>query len=398
VQDFGQNILDTDGLEDSHAPSDVGPPRLREPTADDADEYFAELPTWQLILEVRRLMAAECRAERLVCRYLADLADRVRQRSDATLMAYSDEFDALRGCFGLGLREARERLRVGRALRQLPRLERAFVAGELAYSRIREVTRVATPQTEHEWLERARHLNMRQLERRVAQPAEPLRGAPPRRDSTRPPPDERRTPPLQRITFELSADAWTLVQRALQQVRTITGSDLSDGDALEILARGALARAADLEEDLTSAADRSENTSPPWAAGGHPPADPSDAEAPQSSTGPAGDSTGAFREPETTQGGSPTAGIPYPTSETVVSPRERQLVAIGALPDDPAARALLGLMDDRHGWTTEELMEVSGWSYNEVCCAVVLLEIGHWVQRDFFSWLIVKTQRSRPAR
>jgi hypothetical protein len=181
-------------------------------------------------------------------------------------------------------------------------------------------------------------------------------------------------------------------------VRTITGSDLSDGDALEILARGALARAADLEEDLTSAADRSENTSPPWAAGGHPPADPSDAEAPQSSTGPAGDSTGAFREPETTQGGSPTAGIPYPTSETVVSPRERQLVAIGALPDDPAARALLGLMDDRHGWTTEELMEVSGWSYNEVCCAVVLLEIGHWVQRDFFSWLIVKTQRSRPAR
>jgi hypothetical protein len=397
VQDFGQNTLDADGLEDSHAPSDVGLPRLRGPTADDAaEEYFAELPTWQLIVEVRRLMAAECRAERLVCRYLADLADRVRQRSDATLMAYSDEFDALRGCFGLGLREARERLRVGRALRQLPRLERAFVAGELAYSRIREVTRVATPQTEHEWLERARHLNMRALERRVAQPAEPLRGAPPRRESTRPPPDERRTTPLQRITFELSADAWTLVQRALQQVRTITGSDLSDGEALEILARGALARAAALE-DLTSAADPSENPDAS-AAGGRPPADPSEDEAAKSSTGPAGDSTGAFGEPETTQGGSPATGIPYPSGETLVSPRERQLVAIGALPDDPAARALLRLMDDRHGWTTEELMEASGWSYNEVCCAVVLLEIGHWVQRDFFSWLIVKTQRSRLAR
>ena len=73
-------------------------------------------------------------------------------------------------------------------------------------------------------------------------------------------------------------------------------------------------------------------------------------------------------------------------------------MALGALPDDPAARALLRLMGDRHGWTTDELIEASGWSYNNLCCALVLLEIGHWVQRDFFSWLIVKTQRSRLAR
>lgn len=392
MQDFAQNALDDD-VEDSQGPSDFGLPP--EPTADDrANEYFAELPTWQLIVEVRRLMAAECRAERLVCRYLADLADRVRQRSDATLMAYSDEFDAIRHCFGLGLREARERLRVGRALRQLPQLERAFVAGELAYSRIREVTRVATPQTELEWLSRARHLDMRQLERRVAQPAEPLRRDPPRHEPTRPPADQRRTTPLQRITFELSVDAWTLVQRALQQVRTITSSDLSDGEALEILARGALARAAELE-DLTSPADPSED--PPQRAAGGPPADnASDDGSPQSSTGPLGDSAGVFAD--ATQGGSPATGIPYPSGEAVLSPRERQLVAIGALPDDPAARALLELMDDRHGWTTDELIEASGWSHNEVACALVLLEIGHWVQRDFFSWLIVKTQRSRLAR
>lgn len=396
MQDFAQNTLD-DEVEDSHGPSDVGLPP--EPTADDgANEYFAELPTWQLIVEVRRLMAAECRAERLVCRYLADLADRVRQRSDATLMAYSDEFDAIRHCFGLGLREARERLRVGRALRQLPQLERAFVAGELAYSRIREVTRVATPQTELEWLSRARHLNMRQLERRVAQPADPLHRDPPRHD-TRPPADERRTTPLQRITFELSFDAWTLVQRALQQVRTVTGSDLSNGEALEILARGALARAVELE-DHTSPADPSEapeaSPAPPRAAGGPPAETASDEGAPQSSTGPVGDSTGVFAD--ATQGGSSSTGIPYPSGDTVLSPRERQLVAIGALPDDPAARALLELMDDRYGWTTDELIEASGWSHSEVACALVLLEIGHWVQRDFFSWLIVKTQRSRLAR
>jgi hypothetical protein len=71
---------------------------------------------------------------------------------------------------------------------------------------------------------------------------------------------------------------------------------------------------------------------------------------------------------------------------------------MGVLPDDPAARALLRLMGDRQGWSTDELIEASGWSYTEVCCALVLLEIGDWVQRDFFSWLIVKTQRSRLPR
>jgi hypothetical protein len=395
VQHFEQSALDTDQFEDSHASNDFGPAGPQEPAlADGADEYLAELPTWQLIGEVRRLMAAECRAERLVCRYLADLADRVSQRCDAMLMAYSDEFDAIRRCFGLGLREARERLRVGRALRRLPRLERAFVAGELAYSRIREVTRVATPQTELEWLERAQQMNMRELERRVAQPLESMPRNPAQPASAKP----TATSPSVRITFELSVDAWTLVQRALQQVRTIMGPNSSDGEALEVLARGALARAASMDlESPTSPADPSERSVPasePPAAGGHAPDDGLSAP----STEPASDSTRPFGQREATQGGSPATGIPYPTGELSLSPRERQLVAIGALPDDAAARALLRLMGDRHGWTTDELIEASGWSYSEVCCAVVLLEIGHWVQRDFFSWLIVKTQRSRLAR
>jgi hypothetical protein len=394
VQPFEQNTLDADESGDSPAANDLGLPQ--EPAvADGADEYLAELPTWQLIGEVRRLMTAECRAERLVCRYLADLADRVRQRSDAMLMAYSDEFDAIRRCFGLGLREARERLRVGRALRRLPRLERAFVAGELAYSRIREVTRIATPQTELEWLERAQHMKMRELERRVAQPLDSMP-----RNPTEPSADEpAATGPSLRISFELSVDAWTLVQRALQQVRAITGSALSDGEALEVLARGALARAASADlEDLASPEDPPK---PPGAQSSDPPGagDQSAADGPsKSSIRPMGDATGPFGEPEATQGGSPAIGIPYPRGESSLSPRERQLVAIGALPDDAAARALLRLMGDRHGWTTDELIEASGWTHSEVCCALVLLEIGHWVERDFFSWLIVKTQRSRLAR
>ena len=131
-------------------------------------DYRPGLPTSQLIAEVRGLLATERRAERLVCRYLADLADRIQARQDAELGAYADELHAARCFFGLGARDTRERVRIGRALRQLPQIERAFIDGELSYSRVREVTRVATVHTEPDWLELARRLDMRSLERRVA--------------------------------------------------------------------------------------------------------------------------------------------------------------------------------------------------------------------------------------
>src|SRR6187402_2718396 len=130
--------------------------------------YRQGMATWELIVEVRQLLATERRTERLVCRYLADLADRVQQRQDLALVRYADELHAARACFGLGAREARERIRVGRALRQLPEVERAFVEGEFSYSRVREVTRIATAADESKWLELARRLDMRTLERRVA--------------------------------------------------------------------------------------------------------------------------------------------------------------------------------------------------------------------------------------
>jgi len=117
---------------------------------------------------VRHLLATERRAERLICRYLADRADRIRQRRDAALDAYADELHAARCFFGLGVRDTRERVRIGRALRELPHIERAFIDGDLPFSRVREVTRVATAQTEHAWLELAERLDMRALERRVA--------------------------------------------------------------------------------------------------------------------------------------------------------------------------------------------------------------------------------------
>src|SRR5438309_7886008 len=48
---------------------------------------------------------------------------------------------------------AKERLRVARTLGKLPEMEHAFACGELMYGAIRELTRVARPDTEGAWLE-----------------------------------------------------------------------------------------------------------------------------------------------------------------------------------------------------------------------------------------------------
>jgi hypothetical protein len=112
------------------------------------DEYSGQLTTRDLIAELRRLLASQRRGERLICRYLADLADGVRDRRDHDLAAYVDEFHAARCFFQLGVRETRERVRVGRALRQLPEIEQAFITGTLSYSRVREDVHHLTAQAE----------------------------------------------------------------------------------------------------------------------------------------------------------------------------------------------------------------------------------------------------------
>ena len=84
----------------------------------------------------------------------------------ARLLDLIREFDARRGwntgfpsCahwlswrVGLDLGAARERVRVARALGMLPRLAGAMARGELSYSKVRALTRVATPETEERLL------------------------------------------------------------------------------------------------------------------------------------------------------------------------------------------------------------------------------------------------------
>jgi hypothetical protein len=69
---------------------------------------------------------------------------------------------------GLSPGTARERVRIARALRFLPLTMGALSSGTLSWSKVRAVTRVASPESESVWLELARTVTAAQLERAVA--------------------------------------------------------------------------------------------------------------------------------------------------------------------------------------------------------------------------------------
>src|SRR4029453_8701549 len=97
----------------------------------DPVEYRPDLPMADLVATIRALLDERRRVERLICRYLADLSDRVDARGYDILGGFSDIYHAARCLFAMGTRSTRERLRVGRALRVLPRIEQAFVEGAI---------------------------------------------------------------------------------------------------------------------------------------------------------------------------------------------------------------------------------------------------------------------------
>jgi hypothetical protein len=68
---------------------------------------------------------------------------------------------------GLAERAAKEKVRVARALDDLPAITEAFAKGELSYSQVRALTRVAEPATEADLLMIASHATAAQLERLV---------------------------------------------------------------------------------------------------------------------------------------------------------------------------------------------------------------------------------------
>ena len=120
---------------------------------------------------------------------------------------------------------AHERLRVARALADLPVLDAAFAGGQLAFSAVRELTRVATPATEAAWVASAIGKNVRQIEELVAghapgdQPGDPAN------------PDLRR----RTVRFELSPETFARLRQAQAALADEHGARLDDDQLVTAL-------------------------------------------------------------------------------------------------------------------------------------------------------------------
>ena len=68
---------------------------------------------------------------------------------------------------GIGLNAAREKVCVAHALRQLPLVSACFASGELSFSRVRALTRIAEPANEQELLDLALNTSAAQVEKLV---------------------------------------------------------------------------------------------------------------------------------------------------------------------------------------------------------------------------------------
>jgi hypothetical protein len=69
---------------------------------------------------------------------------------------------------GVSMCAAREQVRVARRLVGLPRVREEFSAGRLSYSKVRAITRVATPEIEHGLVNMAQHATAAQMDRACA--------------------------------------------------------------------------------------------------------------------------------------------------------------------------------------------------------------------------------------
>jgi hypothetical protein len=135
-------------------------------------------------------------------------------------------------------RQVKDLLRIGRALPGLPQVAAAMQAGALDWTKVRELVRVATPETEAEWVTRAGERTSRVLEQEVARS---LRGELPPETG-----EPERAPARGGVLFHMEAVERAVVLDGIAVVRARTGvsaAEVEDGAILAAIVRFVIAHA-----------------------------------------------------------------------------------------------------------------------------------------------------------
>ena len=143
--------------------------------------------------------------------------------------------DYLERALGYAPRTAQERMRVARALGDLPELEAALADGELPFSAVKELARVATRNTEAAWRAAAHDKSLREIEQLVA-------GHRPGDLPDEPADEDAR---LHMLRFDdVSASAYALFRQARQAIDRARGARVTDDELVHALATASLERCA----------------------------------------------------------------------------------------------------------------------------------------------------------
>ena len=137
--------------------------------------------------------------------------------------------------FGYRPRLTQEKLRVAEALEELPELDKALRDGVLSWSKVRELTRVATLTTEGSWIKAARGRTVRDVERLVSG----------RKPGDRPSNPATAEAKRHKLSFEVSAEVLATFRDAMAKLRRETGGKLDDDAALLLMTRQVLGGPAD---------------------------------------------------------------------------------------------------------------------------------------------------------
>jgi HAMP domain-containing protein len=153
-------------------------------------------------------------------------------------LGYATYFEYLERTFGYGPRAAHERLRVAQALDDLPELRARLAAGRLNWSTVRELTRVAVPETEVEWAEAAEGWTVREVERAV-------KG---RLPGDRPEDPRREEAATRRLALDVSPETLATFREAVGRLRQETETPITDEEALLEMSRRVLGGTEDAGE------------------------------------------------------------------------------------------------------------------------------------------------------
>jgi hypothetical protein len=131
---------------------------------------------------------------------------------------------------GYGPRTTYERLRTAEVLEHLPQLRQALNDGDLHWTAVREIARVAVAETEAEWLAAARGRTVREIEAMVSGRVRGDR-----------PGDAPRSEEIRHVLrFEVSAETLATFREAVKRLRQNSDEQLDDDDLLLLMARHAL--------------------------------------------------------------------------------------------------------------------------------------------------------------